>query len=103
MPVACEGWPWKRAVLPAMFMPRSFSRLTLDITGVRAERVQDISDADAIAEGCYRGLPTADGGVSWRAEFAALWDGLYAGTDKAWSINPWVWVVEFRRVEGGGE
>ena len=76
--------PWK----PSIHMPRWASRLTLEITGVRVERVQEISEADAIAEGC----DSADG-------FRELWGSING--DGAWDANPWVWVVVFRQVLGG--
>jgi len=72
---------------PSIFMPRAASRITLELTGVRVERVQGISEADARAEG-----------VGSAAEYAALWDSLNAKRGYAWAANPWVWVLEFRRV-----
>jgi hypothetical protein len=72
---------------PSIFMPRVASRILLELTGVRVERVQDISEADARAEG-----------VGSAAGYAALWDSLNAKRGYAWAANPWVWVLEFRRV-----
>jgi hypothetical protein len=83
--------PWK----PSIHMPRWASRITLEVTDVRVERVQDISDGDAIAEGCL-GLPTESGGVTWWAEYAALWDSINRKRGFGWEKNPWVWVVCFR-------
>jgi len=108
---------------------REASRIDLEVTGVRVERVQDISDKDIIAEGVYirinkdsivdgKGHPlirvTGDyppikylpkhNGKGWsesellRAEFAALWDSINAKRGYGWKVNPWVWVVEFRRI-----
>lgn len=79
---------------PSIFMPRWASRLTLEVTGVRVERLQDISEADARAEGVetFTGRPT-----DHRYAFGRLWDAI--NVERApWSSNPWVWVVEFRRV-----
>ncbi|MFY3459502.1 hypothetical protein [Achromobacter xylosoxidans] len=97
---------WK----PSIHMPRAACRLVLEITGVRVERLQDISEADARAEGCpftWDGKqyepppPEVD---SWqgygRASFSLLWSQIN-GPD-SWQANPWVWVVEFRRAEDRG-
>lgn len=100
---------------PSIHMPRKASRITLEVTGVRVERVQDISEADAMAEGVERvhgrDVPAAMGvGVeTWRnyedaeswvmsagASFMSLWRSIN-GAD-SWAANPWVWVVEFKRV-----
>lgn len=92
--------PWR----PNIHMPHWASRLTLEITGVRVEQLQDINEADAIAEGCEAQPcdhtrrscedigccgPTAAGA------YRALWDQING--DGAWDTNPWVWVVEFKR------
>ncbi len=79
---------------PPMFMPRWASRLTLTLTDVRVERLQAISEADALAEG-IAGHP--DG--PWHA-YRSLWT-LINGPG-SWDANPWVWVVEFRRAPAGG-
>lgn len=70
---------------PSIFMPRWASRITLEITGVRVERVQEITYLDAIAEGVDR-------------DYHLLWDRINAKRGYPWSANPWVWVVEFKRV-----
>ena len=97
---------------PSIHMPRSLSRITLEVTAVRVERLQDLSEADAIAEGVARTI-TGDG---WRryctdpeqeacgltpcgsavASFRSLWESISGPS--SWTANPWVWVVEFRRV-----
>lgn len=89
--------PWK----PSIFMRRWASRLTLEVTNVRVERVKDITHDDAIAEGCYRIEPCAEypNGNAWgRAGFSALWDKINAARGFNWDSNPWVWVIEFRRM-----
>lgn len=101
-----EASPW----ISSIFMPREASRITLEITGVRVERVQDISHGDALAEGvtkirdaCYvvKGFDYDTVGLCHNCPttaFAKLWDSINTG-DKSWAANPWVWVVEFERVE----
>jgi hypothetical protein len=83
---------------PSIHMPRWASRLTLEITDVRVERLQDISHEDALAEGVDDrdrmpyGLPVLSFAV---ANYHKLWDKING--PGAWDANPWVWVVEFRR------
>lgn len=77
-------------------MPRWASRITLEIVSVRVERLQDISAEDCIAEGLSTNLREHDAVCDLRDQFAALWTSTY-GPD-SWSANPWVWVVEFKRV-----
>jgi hypothetical protein len=87
------GW-WKR---PAIFMPRAASRITLEITGVRVERLQDIHEADAKAEGitirpeCMQSPAVAI--------YSMLWEDING--PNSWAENPWVWVVEFTRHNAG--
>ncbi|WP_321946603.1 hypothetical protein [Paraburkholderia sp. J10-1] len=96
---ATPSW-WKR---PAIHMPRRASRLTLEITGVHVARLQDISEADAIAEGVERdgeGWRSYTGGSSVEfatTSYASLWDSLNATRGFGWDVNPWVWVVTFTR------
>lgn len=103
-----RGFDWT----PSIHMPRWASRLFLEVTGVRVERLQAITEADAWAEGvaeCANALD--DAAICARAKamgaciddarpsFAALWDSLYgAKPGQSWDDSPWVWVVEFRRV-----
>lgn len=95
---AHHGWParWK----PSIHMPRWASRTTLEITGVRVERVQDISLADAEAEG-YTSLMQHDpereffDAISY---FARRWDALNKKRGFGWDVNPWVWAVTFKGV-----
>lgn len=83
---------------PSIHMPRWASRILLEITAVRVERLQDISETDAEAEGIQE---IVDAGVDHdgtpRDAYRALWEQIN-GAD-SWSANPWVWVVEFKRAE----
>jgi len=87
-------------VVPSIHMPRWASRITLEITGVRVERLNNISESDAIAEG-VDAITMADvpRQATWnrRHDFKQLWDPINA-KKHPWSSNPWVWVIEFRRV-----
>ena len=101
---------WK----PSIHMPRWASRIDLEVVKMRAERLQDISEADAIAEGIEAAEGKADGGfwmnyLTGKWEFPAeqnqkgaidsyksLWESING--HGSWSANPWVWVVEFKRV-----
>ncbi|EPL3172235.1 hypothetical protein NOY08_002530 [Serratia marcescens] len=102
---------WK----PSIHMPRWASRILLEITAVRVERLNDISEEDAKAEGvralennfgngpsyCDYLLPNLDDAAEWynRASdsFKSLWKSIYGA--ESWRANPWVWVIEFRRLE----
>ena len=89
--IVAPGQRWK----PAIHMPRAASRINLEITDVRVERLQEISEADAEAEGVANSLHL-QGGRFANENFAHLWDMING--DGSWDANPWVWVVEFRRV-----
>lgn len=105
-PYEAEQPVWK----PSIHMPRWASRITLQVTGVRAERLQDISAADAWAEGIPGAPPLGvhiermDEWVRWsdgvmrddpRSAYRALWE--HINGPGSWDANPWVWVLEFRR------
>jgi len=87
---------------PSIFMPRWASRITLEITGVRVERIQDISDTDCCFEmGCpakWDGPGPEPYKRNLRGSFTYLWDSLNAKRSFGWDVNPWVWVIEFRRL-----
>lgn len=84
---------WK----PSIHMPRKLCRLVLEITGVRVERLQEISNADITAEGFTSGEGVWAG--SMRAAFFQLWDKLNSKRGYSWESNPWVWVLTFKRLE----
>lgn len=83
--------------VPSIHMPRWVSRIDLRITRVRAERLQDITREDALAEGVHsgrsQGVPTDEPVEA----FLSLWESIYANS----AANPWVWAVDFERIGGG--
>ncbi|HBY7151514.1 hypothetical protein PXW67_16050 [Klebsiella pneumoniae] len=82
---------WK----PSIHMPRAASRILLEITNVRVERLRSMSQDDARAEGVIAASGPMEAGLAFRE----LWDSIYG--EESWKANPWVWVIEFKRVEGG--
>ncbi|EPO5347074.1 MULTISPECIES: hypothetical protein [Klebsiella] len=95
---------------PSIHMPRWASRILLEITDVRVERLNAISEHDAQAEGVAK----LRGGfwqhyqpgwtqhqLSARGSFVTLWKSIYG--EESWNSNPWVWVIEFKRIEGGSK
>jgi hypothetical protein len=82
------GAKWR----PSIHMPRWVSRITLRVTDVRAERLQEIDEDSIVAEG---GHVYGAGAWEW---FVPLWDSINAPRGYSWSFNPWVWVVSFERV-----
>lgn len=96
------GLRWK----PSIHMPREVSRIQLEVVSVRVERLQSISEADAKAEGCLASgwMPSysnpdnagCDESKSAVDEYADLWESINGAG--SWAANPWVWVVEFKRV-----
>jgi len=83
---------------PSIFMPRWASRIDLRITGLRLERLQEITTQDIFSEGCK--ITQRDGGYR---DWIALWDSINGkmrknGVDISWAANPWVWVIEFERI-----
>ena len=87
----------------ARFMPRWVSRSMDEIVGIRVERLQEISDSDAFAEGvektsygCHKHTPGGFGCMTGRDGYRALWESINGSG--SWEANPWVWVVSFKRV-----
>jgi len=90
-------WQWKPDHLSSMFMPVWAGRTIVRYTGIRVERLQSITDKDALAEGVrLTGCTRYEGEA--RIEYAKLWDGLNAKTNP-WSSNPWVWVLEWEKLQ----
>lgn len=91
---------------PSIHMPRWASRLTLEVTDVRVERVQDISEGDVRAEGVrldavpgtLNGEPATLYPGNHRQVFVWIWDRINAARGYAWKSDPWVWAITFRRV-----
>lgn len=79
---------------PSIHMPRWASRITLEITDVRVERLNSISETDARAEGISGSIAR-----DVIAAYASLWRSIYGA--ESWEADPWIWVIEFRRFEGG--
>ncbi len=96
------GYKWR----PSIHMPRWASRIQLEITNIRVERLQDCSEEDAISEGLWNDektgllwLPCAENGkahIDPRRAYRDLWESINGAG--SWDANPWVWVIEFRRV-----
>jgi len=109
--------------IPSIHMPRWASRILLEITDVRVERLNDISEEDAEAEGLestnftgfgdepgmpnvhepdvYRGTKEHGWTECPSEAFQHLWESIYGNS--SWQANPWVWVIEFKRIEGGAK
>lgn len=111
--------PTKMIWRPSIFMPRWASRISLEVTEVRIERLQDISEADAIAEGVEKNWigpdpcppEYADEWMNYGSgeddfpcfsavdSFKSLWDSINGKRGHAWESNPWLWVVEFKVID----
>jgi len=83
-----EGWKWK----PSIFMPKAACRLFLEVTGVRVERLHDISDSDIVKEGAAE-----FGCVTKQLNWEILWQKINGV--RSWNDNPWVWVIEFIKTD----
>jgi len=82
---------------PSIFMPRWASRITLEITAVRVERLQEISEADAKAEGVEFQPSSVPSLTPGKGAYRQLWESIHG--PGSWALNPWVWVISFRRIE----
>ena len=103
-PRGSESWAREWKGTPSIHMPRWASRITLEVTGVRAERLNDICEVDAKAEGVTahdmygpNGFAFAHG-CTYKASFANLWESING--PGSWDANPWVWVIEYKRIYG---
>ena len=86
---------------PSIFMPRWASRITLEITAIRVERVKDMTEGDAIAEGIDAPpmIRTREQVEKLWLDFKTLWDSINKKRGYGWESNPWVWVVEFKVIK----
>lgn len=89
-----RGLAFQGKLRPGMFMCRWMSRILLEVVSVRVERLQDISDADALAEGVDRTNTSICGYA--KARYRTLWEKINGAG--SWDLNPWVWVVVFKRI-----
>jgi hypothetical protein len=89
---------WK----PSIHMPKEAARIFLRVTNVRVERVQEITEEDAIAEGMSKTLVDGVVFISAKGNFHVLWDSLNIKRGYGWDTNPWVWVIEFERINKEG-
>jgi hypothetical protein len=90
-----DGNPWVKRWRPSIHLPRLASRIRIEITNVRVERLQEISEEDAKAEG----VDAAFWHPPPSAGFMQLWESINAKRGFGWEENPWVWVIEFRRIK----
>ncbi|EFA7747685.1 hypothetical protein ACIR4O_004198 [Escherichia coli] len=105
VPVEACNKPVSEKWTPSIHMPRWASRILLEITDVRVERLNDISEKDARSEGVRwsDGKPNKMGlatelVVYAKDTFTSLWKSIYS--EESWNANPWVWVIEFKRIQG---
>ena len=87
-----DGMPWKSPI----YMPRTYSRITLEITDIRVERVQDITNNDAKSEGVEPEV--LSGHYYYLSGYHELWQDLNAKRGYPWESNPWVWVISFKQI-----
>ena len=100
-------WNYPRPVRPSIHMPRDASRIDLIITNAHVQRLNDISESEAMEEGVPPAGRLAQGSyltpkgdfATAKVAFQRLWESIYG--EESWRSNPWVWVIEFKRVEGG--
>jgi hypothetical protein len=115
-----KAWDWivykadgglfhqKQKWRPSIFMPREAARIFLLVTDVHAERVQNITEEEAKAEGAIaeagycNGVPAAQYGKSYRLGFSWLWDSINAKRGHGWEVNDWVWAYTFQRISKEG-
>ncbi len=106
-----KEWGWR--LKTGMFMSKRYARIWLEVTGLRVEKLQEISEEDAIAEGVEPIISPVTGEKLWRdysggflmpsakTSYMALWE-VINGKRHPWSSDPWLWVIEFRRIKFKG-
>lgn len=90
------AWAWGRKTIPSIFMPREFSRLTLELTNVRVAHLHSISEDDCMAEGIFTPecAYAQHGSRAGLLNYAALWDSIHGAG--SWHATTWVWALEFK-------
>ena len=92
-----DGWLWEPKWMPSIHMPKELARIWLEVTGVRVERIQDISEADALAEGARFELASIDSvRIGATASFLSGFRNIWESTGGDWDANPWVWAIDFK-------
>jgi hypothetical protein len=113
VPSKCESWPWQRDILSAMFLPQGLARTFLLIEDVKPQRLQEITEEDAIAEGItkitaslevFHWDPQADkykvhGFASARGAYISLWDSINKKPGTRFGDNPWDWAYTFKVIK----
>lgn len=98
--IGIEEVKWK----PSIFMPKKYARIWLEVTNVRIEELQDITGSDCFSEGIQlSGMVPASLTYQWnkaKEEFKNLWDSINKNHGYGWNANPWVWVIEFKKIKG---
>ena len=98
-----DGWLWEPKWTPCLLMPKTAARIWLEITGVRVERLQDISEADASREGLQYSTERmghwCGNGKDWQMTPRQAFRDLWVSTGSDWAANPWVWVIDFKRID----
>ena len=93
-----DGWLWEPKWQPSSQIPKELARIWLEVTGVRVERLQEITPEDCIAEGLNTTLRERDAEVNLKQQFKELWES----TGGDWAANPWVWAVDFKALSTTG-
>lgn len=86
-----------------LFMPKEYSRIKLEITNIKVERVQDISEEDAMGEGMrdsrgFNMMPSYTSENHYKLKFKKLWDFIHRKDEFNWELNSWIWAIEFKRI-----
>ena len=88
-----DGWLWEPKWIPSIHMPKDRARIWLEITGVRLERIQEITPDDCIAEGAW---PVEQRELGRGHEAVSAFRELWVSTGGDWDANPWVWAIDFK-------
>ena len=94
-----DGWLWEPKWIPSIHMPKDFSRIWLEITGVRLGRIQEITPGDCIAEGAW---PVEQRELGRGHEAVSAFREIWESTGGDWAANPWVWVIDFKVLSATG-